>query len=501
LRARLSAPLALVRAPLRVLAVASLVCGLGAVCVPTAGAQGVDVTCQLALTRLEPTTTNALLLDTDAVYWVVTYNAVPGTRLRISGVFPHSRYISFNAYDPIARPVDSLSDYQIAPDAGSSNPFLPGADRTVSHRSYTAFVDFGAPPAHRARNTIYTGRTTTGTPNFSGQLWYRVYMPDRGRDIMGGVGLPTIDLETQNGNGVPQSVCQNAQLPTFPAIQTALAASNGGPLPNLAKYPGKNPPQWTLFVNAFQSGQQILLSGQHFPAGQGPGFYSNRDIAYVFAPTSRGFGQLIVIHARAPTFPNTRPPSRTMPGGKQTRYFSFCQYDPLTERVIACLPDDQIAVDSQGFYTIVVSTPAQRPQNARASCGVSWLAWGPTTQGLLIYRQMLAAPSFTRSINNIRAPGQEQQVMGDYYPASSYLQDRSQFEARGCPARSSTSSGQPGSGSPGTSGAQSATPSGGVEAGEGGTARRGGPGAPLALVGLAVLTGAGAVLARCIRVR
>ena len=103
-----------------------------------ASAQGVDTTCSFALTRLDATTTNALALDTNAVYWGGTYAAVPGTRIRIEGQYPHARYISWNVYDAAARPIDALSDVQLAPEPGSSNPFLPGADRTVTDRSYTA---------------------------------------------------------------------------------------------------------------------------------------------------------------------------------------------------------------------------------------------------------------------------------------------------------------------------------------------------------------------------
>jgi hypothetical protein len=44
----------------------------------TASAQGLDLTCQFALTRLDHTTTNVLALDTNAVYWSSHYVAVPG---------------------------------------------------------------------------------------------------------------------------------------------------------------------------------------------------------------------------------------------------------------------------------------------------------------------------------------------------------------------------------------------------------------------------------------
>ena len=32
--------------------------------------------------------------------------------------------------------------------------------------------------------------------------------------------------------------------------------------------------------------------------GDGPGFFSNRDIAYVFTGTSRGYGELLVLRGR-----------------------------------------------------------------------------------------------------------------------------------------------------------------------------------------------------------
>src|SRR5215210_8849127 len=129
----------------------------------SAAAQGLDTTCQFSLTRLDSTTTNALALDTNAVYWGGTYAALPGTRIRIEGEYPHSRYISWNVYDAAARPIDALSDVQIAPDPGSSNPFLPAASRTAEPRNYTAFIEVGPQPADPAPNTLYTGTSSGGT--------------------------------------------------------------------------------------------------------------------------------------------------------------------------------------------------------------------------------------------------------------------------------------------------------------------------------------------------
>ena len=91
-----------------------------------------------------------------------------------------------------------------------------------------------------------------------------------------------------------------------------------------------------------------------------------------------------------------------------------------------------MTVGPRGYYKIVVSTADQRPRNARRRCGVTWLPWGPQTQGLLIYRHMLADPSFRQAIQNVSEPGQEREVMGRYYPRGRYLETAADFERRGC---------------------------------------------------------------------
>src|SRR3954468_18125080 len=143
-----------------------LLAALMALCAlaPGASAQGVDETCSLVLTKTDPATVNVAYPDEAAIYWSGRYQAVPGTRIRITGKYPHARYMSFNVYDNLQRPLDALADVELRPDAGSSNPFVAGSSRGVSKRDYTAFIDFGAPPADgkRAPNTMYTGTGQNG---------------------------------------------------------------------------------------------------------------------------------------------------------------------------------------------------------------------------------------------------------------------------------------------------------------------------------------------------
>ncbi|MEA2423649.1 MAG: hypothetical protein QOH13_59, partial [Thermoleophilaceae bacterium] len=120
----------------------ALVCLLAAA--SPASAAGVDQTCELTATRFDADSVNVLFPDSSAQYWTASYRAVPGTHIRIDGVYPYARYTSWNVYDPILRPFAHKADLDIAADPGSQNPFLPGAKRNtrVEKRHYTLYITF-----------------------------------------------------------------------------------------------------------------------------------------------------------------------------------------------------------------------------------------------------------------------------------------------------------------------------------------------------------------------
>jgi hypothetical protein len=175
------------------------------------------------------------------------------------------------------------------------------------------------------------------------------------------------------------------------------------------------------------------------PEVQG-GFYSNRDSAYVYAHLSRLFGRVFVITGTLPRTQHTYNSPQRMPHG-QLRFWSLCTGESrVTVRTPDCLSDRQVLFRSGREFTVAISTRADRPANAFPRCGVSWLDWGDRgdgagdpNYGLVILRNMLVSPDFNRAIQRVRRPGTERQVMGRYFPKSSYT-TRSGFEARGCPA-------------------------------------------------------------------
>src|SRR5205807_6260765 len=106
----------------RTVVAASLAAALAA---PAAAqAAGVDQTCELTATRFDPDTVNVLFPDSSAQYWSTHYVSVPGTRIRIDGLFPFARYTSLNAYDTVLRPLAKKSEFDIMTVSSHFNPYL-----------------------------------------------------------------------------------------------------------------------------------------------------------------------------------------------------------------------------------------------------------------------------------------------------------------------------------------------------------------------------------------
>ena len=80
-----------------------------------ARAQGLDQTCELTATRFDADTVNVLFPDSSAQYWTAGYRSIPGTHIRIDGVYPYARYTSWNVYDPALRPFTHKADVDIVP--------------------------------------------------------------------------------------------------------------------------------------------------------------------------------------------------------------------------------------------------------------------------------------------------------------------------------------------------------------------------------------------------
>lgn len=389
--------------------------------------------------------TNVLYPDAAAMYWLAIIPNIPGARLRIDGHYPNARYFSFNVYDPILRPVDAIADFQITPNNAGKNPFT--REGVAYGSGYRTYVDFTVKPDSTAPNTIYSGSINTGNSTVQNPLLtmlaYRIYVPADG--LRGDVNLPQLTIEVADGS---------RDIGTLPNCDAPLLPNVGGTLPPLglntllasttypevlsalpypiAAYPVKTrvfyglPDSYIgILNNVLPTPLPIGASG--LPLTGGGGFLSNKDNAYTTTAFGRDHGSLFLLRARAPTYRTEKSVSF---GKEQTRYWSVCQNEFATQRYVACVRDEQAPIDDQGFYTVAVSDAELRPSNANAEHKIAWIPWGAYPDGLLIYRQLLAAKNFAPAIRNVPQGTNPTEIMGDYLPQGIYC-DRQIFENAG----------------------------------------------------------------------
>ncbi|MEX2196249.1 MAG: hypothetical protein WD844_13265 [Thermoleophilaceae bacterium] len=346
--------------------------------------------------------------------------------------------MSFNVYDGALRPTDALADQEIVADAGSTNPFLEGARRDAEMRDYTVRIVPGTPPpGGREPNTVYLA--SAGRAAYEGGILYRVYIPDLGTDDTGGVGLPEVLLRDPEGamRTIPAR-CGAVQADLPPTLTEAYASADAPETP--VSHPATNPLDWDVFFNLPYTQATLNTRGTPangpaaatVPADRSGGYLSNvhNAYAYAYATGHRRFGQVLVLRGRAPSAPATRDGPAVM-GSGELRYWSICENERHSTRFVACLADEDFVLDETGWFTLVVSSPAQRPANARRECGVNWLPWGASPETLLILRHMLPAPGFSHAIQRVERPGDEDRVVGDYLPGGQHT-SRTSFEALGC---------------------------------------------------------------------
>jgi len=397
---------------------------------------------------------NVAYPDAAARYWTTVFTTPPGAHLTLRGEFPHARYMSFISYDATGKPIEALADYRIKPQAGSTNPFIVGAPRDGARRAYAVDIVDAAPAAVQVEGQTLAGADQNLLHSPAGALFrqqvlvMRVYVPDQGRDILGGARLPEPELTLANGTKLTgQAACDVLNTTQTPVLSPAALAL---PLDDFAKlarqpdrpahWPATNPLSWYV-----QYDRKFLLgiyTGEK-PAGARKsegGFFPNPDNNYIRTIVNRGWGHVLVLRGRMPTTPKTLAGEPVMSAG-QLRYWSICSNQGFANtRATDCLFDEQVPLDAKGYYTIVVSREADRPRNAIAACGVAWLKLADngdgavdTEAGVIQIRNMLSDPGFGQSIQAVKEIGAEKAVMGDYLPNAAYMMTNSFESLLACP--------------------------------------------------------------------
>lgn len=407
-------------------------------------------------TRANPKT-NLAYPGTEITYWGAKFVTPPGAELTLKGRFPHARYSSLNAYVDDGESSGSLPDRAIRPDSGSINPSLPGRNRKAKNRSYTVTVLGEARPAEPARNTLYAEPVSGSYQD----ILYRVYIPDRGRNLSGGTGLPRPSLELEDGTVLTgQALCDamnsihdytNDLLP----LNTYNLFLNGKGPENAATNPAEPDFSFSRYFNLPTSlARYGTLNDQEIAWANNPDYvgtqYDNGDARYMTGAFSFDFGKVFVLRGTLPTTPRTLRGQKKMTSG-QLVVWDMCIIQSLvTTKTWKCVFDEQLPLRTRGRkkrqYTIVISKQEDRPRNATFKCGVWWMPPDPEGDGVarpnvgqLLTRNVLPARNRNGSLKFRQSswsvttpfPSSAKTQMGQYYPRGSYTRTKA-FERLGC---------------------------------------------------------------------
>lgn len=378
---------------------------------------------------------NLFYPDTGVNYYLGRVSLPPGARMIVRGKYPHARYTSFNVYDETFQPTDALADIDIHPDKGATNPFLVGHRRDRARRGYTVKVVPDPVPTrdrNRARNTVYLG--DEGQPRYNASLVLRVYLPDKGRNQFGGVPLPEVAVRLPDGTEIDQpATCTALTQQPSTGVTEADQQGSGPSIPNYTT--ARKHPDWERFFNVPRTmlRQFSQTLADEYGAESRGGLFSDGNNAYVYAFIARDLGRVLVLRGRLPNVPETYGGERVFTRG-QLRYWSMCSVSMQPYGVtdtVGCVNDSRLVTNRNGWYTLVVSTPEDRPDNARPRCGVTWLPWGIRPTAGLVMRNQLADPGFAHSVQRVTRPGTEREVMGDFLPRGHYTGTPA-FQRQGC---------------------------------------------------------------------
>jgi hypothetical protein len=373
--------------------------------------------------------------DTGATPWLALYS-IPedGARITFESAFPYARYMSLTTYKLGVGPADSLADRDIIPDNGSTNPFVEGNPRNDPSRRYAVSLAPGSRPIESkstSENILYGGLSEAGT---LGMMIYRVYVPNSGKDTSGGVGLPRVTLHMADGSTVQgEDACEiltNPFEPPHPLKPADEYAELRG-----AHDPSRNPPVFRAQYNS-----TFMIECDFYGDCSGnpekvTGVFANPGSDYMHSFVNRQYGEALVLRGKIPATPKTFEGTDSVFMEQQLRYWSICPYEYYSTATTECLFDEEVIVNADGFYTIVYSREEDRPNNATSDCGVGFIPWSEEGDGFgivdgresnrddgyLLVRNMLPASDFHQAVHNTSVPGDEAEVMGEFYPKGKHF--------------------------------------------------------------------------------
>lgn len=321
----------------------------------------------------------------------------PGGKVRLRGQYPKSRYFAYHPNDQDLNNLPTLRDRDLEPDEGSVNPFrelpLPG-----SKNYYTAWLVFSDVPENPAPNTRYVGLKKNGGTNRYLMNLLRLYATDEGNGAnSGSVPLPEVTIFDADGEVTHHFEECDLYAPENPVLATEMRF----PVLPIADHRAANPPAWNTSSN-FDAPSDTL---------------ANADVQYLSTAYSERFGELFVVRAKHLTAPDTRGGEPHSVAGKDVRFYTLCNYNIWAGSAVNCILDNDLLVDKDGFYTLVISRDADRPANLEAQ-SATWMDWGPYLDGQLSWRFVFRENPIAVAIAQAHdGQGVEQQYR-DYVPVA-----------------------------------------------------------------------------------
>ncbi len=357
--------------------------------------------------------------ENKAAYWIYGYDreqAGDDLVLRLKGKFPHARYMSFHLYDGntgrLVTGRSSFKDLQLAPDQGSSNPFVAGVDREVSDRDYGLII---APEGA----VVEAGTNVLRIPdNVRYPLFiYRVYRADDQYAHDGGVALPQV-LAYSAGDGQPVTSCPEPVMPVSEGLD-----------------PTKRP-DTRLYYSP-----QIHAYSKH---PEYSGLLPNSHNYYGQTGVTRDLGEVALLRFKAATTPDTAGDGGSFSHKEDLRYWSLCISGDVFTNTSSCLWDDVVVKDEDGYVKVAIGPDTDAFRAAASAKGYNPMAWGYHLRHVVYHRHMQNDSGFKNSYKDVphidfSKPLNEQwadRYIGDYAFTGFYCSEK-EFVSGDCGFESS----------------------------------------------------------------
>jgi hypothetical protein len=411
-----------------------------------------------------PATANLAAPDPFATYWLTPFFATPGDSITIRGPFPASRFMSFAVYNDSFQlftntvqrksvPSD-LSDYQITPDQGTTNPWRTGQLRK-GQQFTIRLLPVATAAQQRSENAIpMIDQHPPATPSGPAGLGYVVFRAYIAAGGSAAVRLPAITV-TRGGRSTTLPRCGRPRVqpgassrPASAALANAAPAS-AAPASTVAVLDGLRDDGVAMSCASRCAAPELQYFGPS--ADSEAGLFPNPVSGYLEMAFTPKRGYVVVTHGRAPTSPvqadpgapgdsiGARPVSWVKPAF-QVRYWSISNYldmqpYPVVEvgQGSAALfggTPDYLTTLKNGYYTVVSSLPSDKPSaaslKAHAATWIPMSASHAATPEFQLLRNVLPQQSrypggfaFISSPTNpsdVIPPATVRLRMGAYYP-------------------------------------------------------------------------------------